>query len=470
MDLANHAPAAGVRASFRDPDGRVIVEPGRVLRHLNAGGWAAYQAFAATRFARAGFEDGRFPATRVVEQSDAGATLEHAAIPFPSYPYEWSPEMLHAAGRLTLELAQAARREGFGLKDATPYNVLFDGPRPVFIDLASFEGREAGDPTWLACAQFQRTFLLPLLANRHFGLGLDQIFLSRRDGLEPEEVYRLASPLQRLRPGFFGAVSMPRWLGARHSADDRSIYQRRLLDNTGKAQFILERTLAGQARALARLAPPARRDSVWSGYMETHSYAAAQFQAKERFVAAALAAARPRRVLDAGCNTGHFSALAARAGASVVALDYDPAVAGSLWRRAAAEKLDILPLAVNLTRPSPGAGWRNAETRGFLDRAAGAFDLVLMLALVHHMLVTERIPLDEILDLAAELSAGHAVIEYVGPADPMFQRLVRGREALHRDLSPQQFEAACERRWRIRAAEPVAGLDRRLYWLEKRTA
>jgi hypothetical protein len=29
-------------------------------------------------------------------------------------------------------------REGFGLKDATPYNVLFRGAQPVFVDLLSF--------------------------------------------------------------------------------------------------------------------------------------------------------------------------------------------------------------------------------------------------------------------------------------------------------------------------------------------
>ena len=80
------------------------------------------------------------------------------------------------------------RDDGIGLKDATPYNILFRGPDPVFIDVLSFERRNPGDPTWLPYAQFVRTFLLPLLANKYFGLGLDQILTTRRDGLEPEEV------------------------------------------------------------------------------------------------------------------------------------------------------------------------------------------------------------------------------------------------------------------------------------------
>jgi hypothetical protein len=78
--------------------------------------------------------------------------LEHSKVDFPSFPYEWPPEMLHAAGVLTLELAQAALDDGMGLKDASPYNV-FQGPNPVFVDVLSFERRDPRDFTWLAYGQ-----------------------------------------------------------------------------------------------------------------------------------------------------------------------------------------------------------------------------------------------------------------------------------------------------------------------------
>src|SRR5205814_3890270 len=137
--------------------------------------------------------------------------------------------------------------------------------------------------------------------------------------------------------------------------------------------------------------------------------------------------------------TGHFSAIAARAGASVVAIDYDPVVSGDVWRNARKERLDILPLTVNLTRPTPGLGWLNQECPSFLDRARGAFDAVLMLAVLHHMLVSERIPLDEIIDLAAELTTDSVIIEFIGTDDAMFRRLTRGRDELHRDLTTETF-------------------------------
>src|SRR5438045_8941211 len=113
--------------------------------------------------------------------------------------------------------------------------------------------------------------------------------------------------------------------------------------------------------------------------MSCNNYPANHFSAKQRFVQEAVAEFPCRSVLDVGCNTGHFSAIAARAGASVVAIDYDPVVAGDVWRNARKERLDILPLAVNLTRPTPGLGWLNQECPSFLDRARGASAAVLRL-------------------------------------------------------------------------------------------
>ena len=129
-----------------------------------------------------------------------------------------------------------------------------------------------------------------------------------------------------------------------------------------------------------------------------------------------------------GANEGRFSLLAARNGAEVVAIDSDPVVTGSIWRRAAAESLNIVPLVVVVPRPTPAAGWRNRECASFLQRAAGKFDLVMMLAVAHHVLVTERIPLEDLLGVADELSREYVLIEFVAPADAMFQRIVRGRD------------------------------------------
>ena len=133
----------------------------------------------------------------------------------------------------------------------------------------------------------------------------------------------------------------------------------------------------------------------------------------------------------------------------------------------------MLPLVADLTRPTPALGWRNQECDSFLDRVRavdprGGFDMVLMLAVIHHLLVTERIPLAELLALAAEVTHDYALIEFIAPADPMFARIVRGREALHADLTPQVFESMAAPHFDVARKHHIDGLHRCLYLLRRR--
>ncbi len=472
--------------SFRDPAGTCWVTNSKAFRFLDAPGTAQCESFLQTRTARRFISDGKLVETRKVPNAEmaamfpppgleiacandwTGAVFEHERISFRSYPYEWPPEMLWAAGRLTLDLARESLCEGYCLKDATPYNVLFRGPEPVFIDVPSFESRAAGDPVWQPYAQFVRTVLLPLLANKRWGFSLADIFTTHRDGLQPQDVYPFCGYLECLQPQILSLVSIPTWLRSNAQAKGTKLYEKRDVADPAKARFILESLFGRLRRALDRLQPRRARVSTWSDYMATHSYSDVGFAAKEEFATKALAEFKPRAVLDAGANTGHFSAMAAKAGAEVVAIDLDPACVGSIWQRARAERLNILPLVVDLSRPSPALGWRNAECPSFLERATGRFDCVFMLALIHHLLVTERIPLEEVIALAADLTTSAVVIELVLPQDPMFQQLTRGREHLHRDLDQARFEKVCSTRFEVVNSLKLPGAQRVLYALRRK--
>jgi 2-polyprenyl-3-methyl-5-hydroxy-6-metoxy-1,4-benzoquinol methylase len=474
-------------ASFRDPAGRLFEVQGRMLRAINSAGAADFNAFMASSAAHKLTDGGQLVHTEPLDrdealnifrngpdnltflQSDVVSFVEHEKIAFPSYPHEWSPGMLFQAGCLTLDVAEEILPEGFGLKDATPHNILFRGFEPVFIDLLSFERRDLGDSTWLPYGQFVRTFLLPLLLNKHFRIPLDQIFLGRRDGIEPEEVYRYCGVLQSLRPPFLTLAAIPTWLAAKNNQTKSKIYQKRSLANHEKAQFILRSVLRRLRRSLRRLEPAAGRRSSWSDYMISDcNYSKEHFAAKHAFVERIMSEFSPRHVLDVGCNTGYFSALGAKHGARVVAIDYNPEVVDQVYRNASTERHNILPLVVNLARPSPGLGWRNRECRSFLERARGAFDAVLMLAVVHHMLVTEGIPLSEIIELSAELTRSLLVVEFIAPEDAMFRRLTRGRDALYANLTPAIFESICRQRYEIIRSQHLENTNRWLYLLRKK--
>jgi len=403
---------------------------------------------------------------RELSLPDDALLLRHERLEFPSYPYEWPPEMLAAAAELTLDLAEGLLDEGLGLKDATPFNILFRGSDAVFVDVLSVEPRAPGDPVWRAYAQFVRTFLLPLIAYKHFRLAPDQVFTGRREGLSPEDVYRMSSPLRRLLPPLLGYATIPTWLSARSEARGPQLYQPRH-EAPDKARFVLAsriRSLRKAVRSIGGFSP----SSHWTGYAETHpSYTREQESAKKDFVRRWLAEDRPHSLLDVGCNTGAYSVEAAAAGARVVALDADAALVGRLYRRAAAQNLTILPLVVNIAQPSPATGWRNQECPSFLERACGQFDAVLMLAVLHHLMVTERVPLDSVLDLAADLTRDWLLIEFISPQDPMFRRIVRGREELHADLDRSGFEQAVQRRFRIVRSLTLPASERTLFLLRR---
>lgn len=470
--------------SFRDPAGQVLVIGGRVLRLVNAQGRAELAGFLDSAAGRALTGAGIVVGTVSIPMAEAigllsasgldgfltenqdGSLYEHERIPFQSYPFEWAPEMLHAAATLTLDIAEKCLEERLGLKDATPYNVLFRGPQPVFVDVLSFEKREPGDPIWLPYAQFERNFTLPLLLNRKLGISPAQIFKSSRDGIEPQEVHQLIGRARRLAPPFLSLVTIPTWLNAFES---QSIYRPRTQQDPERASFVLDRVFKSLRKKLRRFAPR-HTESQWSEYMGKNcSYTGEQFSAKAEFVESSVDRCAPSTLLDIGCNNGFFSLMAAKKGARVVSIDSDPIVVGHLWKEASARKLDILPLVADISRPSPALGWRNRECPALLDRLEGRFDTVLMLALVHHLLVTERVPLAEIVELAFDLCTRHAIVEYIGPGDPMFQRLTRGRDALHQSLNPEMFEQAWRARFDVVSTCDVPNSERRLYLLRRRS-
>jgi len=246
------------------------------------------------------------------------------------------------------------------------------------------------------------------------------------------------------------------------------MYAEHHLKDPEKAGFILDHAFSRMWRLLTRAAPDSSsQNSVWSEYENNNSYAVQEADAKITCVENMLREHTPRTVLDVGCNTGKFSRLAAKNGAKVVAIDLDPLVVGRLWKSALKENLDILPLVVNLACPTPATGWRNGETLSFIKRAEGKFDAVLMLAVVHHLLVTERIPLREILKLAADLTKKLLLIEFVGKEDPMFRSLCRGRHELFEWYTREVFESALSEFFAVVNVSNSGDTHRCLYLLEK---
>jgi SAM-dependent methyltransferase len=455
----------GSAKSFRDPLGSLVVSASGVSRLVQPAGVPDVTQFLQSPLAQNLMDSGRLVRTWEVERNQDGSlTLGHEPIPFPCYPSEWPAEMLHSAADLSLDIAERSLDAGYGLKDATPYNILFRGSDPVFVDFLSFEIRQDSDPVWLPHAQFVRTFLLPLLRYKMFGLPTGDVFVRHRDGLEADDLESLASWIQKFHPSMLSLATLPILLNRVATKRGPSLYRRKEV-NPKLANFTLRRLFSAARKKLDAL-EPIPQTSRWTAYKSLeHSRNAEGMKAE--FASAVIGEFRNARVLDIGCNTGQYSLALARLGASVVGIDSDPAVVGRLFHAARQQRQDVLPLVVDIARPTPGAGWRNEEEASFLERATGHFDCVLMFGILHHLLVSERIPLDKIIDLASDLTTKTLLVEFVPTDDPMFQEIVRGRGHLHGDVTIDNFRKSAGRKFRIIRSASVPCSGRVLFQLQK---
>lgn len=452
--------------TFRDPQGRLYCDGDRFLRDVHAEHAEAVLTWIRSPLAEAWTSQGRMVQTKVLSSAPGGpAQLEHQRVFFPSYPWEWTPGQWKKAAALTLDLCEEALEHGYILKDATPLNILFAGTQPTLVDVLSIERRDPKSSLWLAYGQFVRTFLLPLAAYIHLGWPLAATQL-HRDGYEPAKLAPWLSFAERWRKPFRHLVTFPllleRFLGENASAGR---LESRTLDPEVSAA-VLRRTLR-QARSLLASLVPCDHVSRWSRYTSTSSHYQPEDQdAKQTFVRRVLLEMHPATVLDVGANTGVYARIAAEAGASVVAWDTDVQAAELNWQAGAKDGLNILPLVADFARPTPAMGWDNREHMSLLDRARRRFDCVLMLGVIHHLLIADQIPLEQILGQLASITTRWAVVEWVPKEDAQFVSLLRGREALYAHYTDDFFARAVSPRFVVRAHQKLPN-ERSLWLLEK---
>ncbi len=454
---------AAADPTFRDPAGSLVVERDRAVRTIRPEFREPVFKFLDSDFYRRAVERGDMVASEVADGA-GGLRLIHPRVRIPVYPWEWTASQWLAAAELTLRLCDEALDEGWILKDATPLNVLFQGPRPVLVDVLSFERRDVGSALWLAYGQYVRTFLLPLLMKKMLYWPLE-LTSFKRDGYEPEELYAALSWGKRFSPAALWPVTIPALLDRRKSSQT-AVTRKQPGRDPEFTLHTLKRTVAG-LRKRTRSAMPKGSNSEWAEYTSTNAhYSAAETDQKRVWIREVLEELRPAIVLDVGANTGEFSAMAANAGAEVVALERDSDAAERIAQMSQAKDLGIQTIHADLARPTPAIGWENRESTALLQRLEGQFDLVMLLAVIHHLLLLEQIPLRAILELCGRLTRRFVVVEWVPATDPMFVSLMRGRDELYGSLSERDFIAACDGLFRVESQMALSN-GRVLFLLEK---
>ena len=448
-------------SSFRDPSGFVFSHEGEIHRQVNQRYREHFDRLTGSSLYEALVQDHLLipheeADPKLARTPEAYKILKPAQVPFISYPYEWSFSQFQDAGLATLRIQKAAFEKGMVLKDASAYNIQFHEGRPLLIDTLSFETYREGSP-WIAYRQYCEHFLGPLALMAYRDVRLSQLLRRNIDGIPVD----LTSSLLPARTRLKGALLMHLHLHAKSQArhkDNPSAAKTARVSRAG-LQGIID-SLEGATRALALKS----NTGVWADYYSDTNYSESAAAHKAELVASYIERAAPKTVWDLGGNVGRYSRLAAERGIFTLSLDLDPAAVELNYRACRKESIKtLLPLLIDLTNPSPGLGWAHQERASLQSR--GPADLLMALALIHHLAISNNTPLDRVAAYFASLGR-RLIIEFVPKGDSQVDRLLASREDIFDHYTQPGFEQAFGRYFEVLDRQPIRDSKRTLYLLQ----
>lgn len=452
--------------SFRDPSGHVFTRDGQIYRSVLEAGAKDYEVARNAGIHQRLIEEGLLIPHEEVKGGDIphGAVycLRHPRIPMVSYPWEWPFSLLKDAALLHLNIMERLVPEGFWLRDASAFNIQYDGSGLRLIDTLSI-GKRVPESPWVAYKQFCSHFLAPLALAAYGDVRTLSLWRAYIDGYPLDLAARMIPLWRRCMPGLF----MHLLLHARfQAAADRKEDIGRS-DQTKKPK-LSDNGLIGLIRSLRRTVSGIRwkrSSAIWEGYSDIRTYDSGDVNRKAAYVERVVEQINPGMVWDLGANTGEFSEIAASRGAFVVSIEGDPACTEFLYGKISSTKgiKHILPLVMDLANPSPGLGWDGCERFSLGDR--GPADLVMALALIHHLVLSSGVPLEMVARWFSGL-AEHILVEFIPPGDPMVQKLLRNRVDEHLPYDEAAFRSSFERVFRF--VESVALENGRTLFLCRR--
>lgn len=451
-----------VRGSFRDPSGFLFWQKGSLYRQINISYREHYDFLMHSGLYKELESTGlliphqELP-IRPAQPEIAYKIIQPEQIEFISYPYEWSFSQLKYAALMTLEIQKKALDFGMSLKDGSAYNVQFRRGKPIFIDTLSFEIYREGQP-WIAYRQFCQHFFAPLALMTYKDVHLNQLLRIYIDGVPLDLTSSLLPFRTRFQMSLLSHIHL-------HARSQNSFANKRVDARKLRISRLGLLGLIDNLKAAIRNLRWQPRGTEWANYYQETRYSTYALEHKKQIVVEYLDQLHPRSVWDLGANTGIFSQIASDKGISTISFDSDPAAVEKNYLECRKKgEADLLPLVVDLTNPSPGLGWQNQERLSLAER--GPADMVLALALVHHLAISNNVPLGRLATFFSHL-CNSLVIEFVPKTDPQVQRLLATRKDVFPDYTQPAFENEFRKEFYIQGSVKIKSSERILYLMQK---
>lgn len=452
--------------SFKDPEGRVFYRDNEVFRSLSdvaadricrlvkqgiLEDLVANNLVVPTKFlpaCEAGFDTNEFGAH----------VLKHDRIPFFVYPYEFSFDMLKDAGLLTLELLETCLDHDLILKDGTAFNTTFREGRMAFVDVLSIDDYNPTQP-WNGYGQFCREYLFPLMLSGYKRIDFQSILRGTLSGVSPTDMSSLLSLRDMLRAGGIKHVLLQ---GVIERLQQKTVPKA----NAGKAGLSFpKQAIVANVRGLRRLLNKMSykpRWTPWQSYTDHSSYSQEEIEGKSTFIKIGLSMLAANHVVDIGANTGTYSLLAADQAELVVAIDSDAAAVNNLYLHCRDCGIrNVVPIVADLMNPSPSLGWELTERASLFERLDSDSFMFMALAIVHHICITNNVPIERFVQQLAAIS-DKGIVEWVEKEDEMVQVLLKNRKDIFSEYSWENFKKSLERHFAIKKVLDIKNGKRRL--------
>ncbi len=450
-------------SSYRDPAGFVFEQGGVIYRQVNNSYRPHYEHFMTSGlYDRLQREELIVSHEEVegLDTSNAYKIIKPQQIPFISYPYEWCHAQLHAAASLTIKILRISLEYGMILKDASPYNIQFIGSKPIFIDSLSWEIHSDQTP-WIGYRQFCEFFLATLALSYYRQVPVNRTLRAWPEGLPLDIITRLLPTRTRLNIDLLLHLHLHVRITKKSSTEkdtpnkQRPANLRRIIDSLEKATH----KLASKSRV-----------STWTNYYQKLEDRGEYLSIKDRLVREWLQEMGPAKMtLDAGCNEGHFSKLLREIG-HVIAIDADAQMIDLNYQNSVSSQQhesrhEVIFLSQDICDLSENQGLGGRERIGFSKRAT--YEVVLCLALIHHLIIGRQVPLQSVVEIFSQLSNKWLIIEYVPEDDPWSEAIRLQKPGLTHRYDQLDFENALKPYFTVVEKSPLLPTGRWLYKLRK---
>jgi len=376
-----------------------------------------------------------------------------------SYPYEWTFHQLIDAALLTLKIQKLALINSYSLKDATPFNVVFRGPYPVFVDYFSFEPYKE-NASWVAFEQFMKMFYVPLAIRQYTNINLNKDLITHIDGFELRDYVKLL-PLKAYC-NFYHLVNLMipyRWMNQNKRKQNQEKQNFPLSKQIKLIEFLFD--------AIKDM-KPYKQLTTWNDYYSNTILENNYLNLKSKIITQWIQEKDYSNdtAIDFGTNNGYFAYMLHEKFKQVLATDIDFDSVDELYLKNKQGKVSsIVAFHTELHNPSPALGWNLLERSSFVERFKAKLGTAL--AITHHLRITNNVPFE----LQAKFFASmveELIIEYVDKKDPKVQILLSQKDDVYPTYSLEEFENAFEKYFIIHKETRIDGFERVLFKMERR--